>query len=77
MMITINNGERLAVEFGDYVGEAGVIADRNGVTMVAFPSQKGPNHYTGEGTISGDPWRIVKAERGTAPFIRLTVEPIQ
>lgn len=76
-MMRVNNGERLPVKFGAYEGEAGVITNHMGVTKVAFASSRvGPNGYSGEGEIDGEPWRIVFAERGVKPFVVLTVEPI-
>ena len=54
---TINNGQRLAVEFGAYRGKAGV-QQRGGVTEVAFFASSRDMRGVIAGTIEGQPCTV-------------------
>lgn len=54
---TINNGKRLAVEFGTYRGKAGV-QQRGDVTQVAFFASSRDMRGVTAGTIAGQPYSV-------------------
>lgn len=79
--ITINNGARLPVEFGDYSGEAGVverIVDGETATIVAFFGKASRFRRVESGSIDGKPFDVVTVESsdpakgGVAGMVRLT-----
>lgn len=74
---TIDNGRRARVEFGTYVGVAGIV-ERNGVTRVAFMADIRTLGAPQTGTIDGAPYAVLSAapsEHAPKRMVVLTVAP--
>lgn len=68
---TIANGYRAAVSFGAFTGQAGV-QEAGSATTVAFFGDAATFTAGSEGTIDGEPWRVLRAEPsgGAQPRLR-------